>query len=137
MKNHLYNTVRAGHLSTQSKQVDWIYNQWNNVNNDFIKISLWIYQMAKTLNSWSLSTCTGFYRFSGKQSLITPYISFVKDDNFYTLLDNTVHTSIQCTGLSHTWGIYFVRAFIGKINYEIPSTLYGGCIGYAREVLKT
>ena len=31
--------MKAGHLSTQSKQEDWICNHWNNINNDFIKIS--------------------------------------------------------------------------------------------------
>ena len=30
--------MKAGHLNTQSEQVDWIYNQWNDINNGFIKI---------------------------------------------------------------------------------------------------
>ena len=29
-----YIILKAGHLNTQSKQVDWITNQWNNINND-------------------------------------------------------------------------------------------------------
>ena len=50
--------MKAGHLNTQSKQVDWSYNHWNNIKKDLIKISLWslrIYQMATTLNRRSLS----------------------------------------------------------------------------------
>ena len=32
--------MKAGHLNTQNKQVDWLYNHWNDINKDFIKISL-------------------------------------------------------------------------------------------------
>ena len=50
--------MKAGYLNTQSKQVDWSYNNhWNNKKKNFIKIWLWIYQvqMVTTLNRWSLS----------------------------------------------------------------------------------
>ena len=35
--------MKAGHLNTQGKQADWIYNHCNKINKDFIKKSLQFY----------------------------------------------------------------------------------------------
>ena len=51
--------MKADYLNTQSKQFNWSYNHWNNINKDkdFIEISLPIYQMVTILklNRRSLS----------------------------------------------------------------------------------